>query len=39
MNVEDRSFLPYINRNQVQYEAVISLVASDFLLDQVDLNH
>ena len=39
MNVEDESFFPYINRNQVQHEAITSLIASDFLLDQISLNH
>ena len=39
INTEDRSFLLYIKRNQVQYKAVTSLVTSDFLLDQVGLNH
>lgn len=39
INAEDGNFLPYINRNQVQHKAVTSLVASNFLLDQVGLNH
>lgn len=39
INTPDRSFLLYINRDQVQRKAVNSFAASDFLLDQVGLNH
>ncbi len=39
MNAADGSPLPHLNGNQVQREAFSSLVASDFLLDQVELNH
>ena len=39
MNADNGSFLPYINHNQVQHEAVTSFVASNFLLDQIGLNH
>ncbi len=39
MNAADGSTLPYINSDQVQYEALNSLIANDFLLDQVGLNH
>lgn len=39
INAEDGSSLPYINCNQVQHEAVTSLVANNSFLDQVSLNY
>lgn len=39
MNVVDASILLYINNHQVQHEALNSLIANNFLLNQVGLNH
>ncbi len=39
LNTADKSSLPYLNGDQVQHEACNSLIASDFLLNQVELNH
>ncbi len=39
MNAADRNPLPHLNDDQVQHEAFSSHVASNFLLDQVELNH
>ncbi len=39
MNIADGNTLPYINSDQVQHEALSSLIADNFLLDQVDFNH
>lgn len=39
MNVENRSRLLYINSDQVQYKALNSLIADNFLLYHIGLNH
>lgn len=39
MNAPDGSLLLHIGCEQVQYDAVDNLIASDFLLDQVGYNH
>lgn len=39
INAADGSPLPYINRDQVEPKAFNSLAASNFILDQVDINH
>ncbi len=39
MNAADESSLPCLNGDRVQHGAFSTIVASSFLLDQVELNH
>ncbi len=39
INVANGSTFLNINSDQVQHEALRSLIADDFLLDQIDLNY
>lgn len=39
INIENGSHFPYINSNQIQYKALNSLIANNFLRDQVSFNY